>query len=327
MPISEYLQTFVGFTVRDFDPGIGLTDLPATAYRIRRDPEGSSRQPAGGGLLSKFFGRKEPAPSELKDPLEVMLEDPKAGQLQGLVYGYWMQDFDSSVSSAEVVAQLAGAAARLPQLRALFLGDMTYEECEISWITQSDVRPLLAAWPGLEHFGVRGSNELTIGPIKHPQLRSLVIECGGLPVQVLREVLESELPALEHLELYLGEDNYGGDVKVADLLPLLSGQLFPNLRYLGLRDSEIADELAEALATAPILKRIEVLDLSLGNLSDKGAEALLAAPVLANLQSLDIHHHYVSERIVGQLQARVLKLNAEDPKEEEDDARYIAVGE
>jgi hypothetical protein len=130
--------------------------------------------------------------------------------------------------------------------------------------------PLFQAYRNLQHFGVRGSNELKIGPVRHSQLKSLVIQCGGLPGGVLRQVLQSELPALEHLELYLGEENYGFDFEVGDLEPLLSGIVFPNLRSLGLRDSEIADEIAAAVAKAPILSRIKMLDLSLGTLSDAG---------------------------------------------------------
>ncbi len=42
-------------------------------------------------------------------------------------------------------------------------------------------------------------------------LVALTIESGGLPAAVVREVASAHLPALEHLELWLGEENYGGD--------------------------------------------------------------------------------------------------------------------
>src|SRR5262249_56131328 len=125
---------------------------------------------------------------------------------------------------------------------------------------------LREAYRGLEEFRVRGGNNLSLGTLRHKNLKKLVIETGGLPVSVLREVCAAKLPALEHLELWLGEENYGWDGTVNDLKPLLSGKLFPKLRYLGLRDSIIADEVATAVARAPVLKKIRVLDLSLGNL-------------------------------------------------------------
>jgi len=191
--------------------------------------------------------------------------------------------------------------------------------------------PLFKAYPNLQHFGVRGSSELKMGPVRHAQLKSLVIECGGLPGSVLRQVLQSEFPSLEHLELYLGEENYGFDFKVGELEPLLSGIVFPNLCSLGLRDSEIADEIAAAVAKSPILSRIKALDLSLGNLSDAGARALLESPGVAALERLDIHHHYVSRELVQKLEKLGPAVDASDPKEADEDAdeasRYIAISE
>ena len=77
---------------------------------------------------------------------------------------------------------------------------------------------------------------------------------------------ESDLPALAHLELWLGTDNYGGDVTVEDLSadPVRRARC-PRLTYLGLRDAEIADQVADALAGAPVVARLSTLDLSLGH--------------------------------------------------------------
>jgi hypothetical protein len=146
----------------------------------------------------------------------------------------------------------------------------------------------------------------------------------------VRALTRAELPALEHLELWLGEENYGGSVRVADLTPLLSGQLFPNLKYLGLRNSEIADEIAAALLHAPVLDRIRVLDLSMGTLGDEGAAALLANPAVAKLELLDVHHHFCSEEMVARLGQLGIKVNTDErqnPDEYDGDWRYVAVGE
>jgi hypothetical protein len=324
MGISKHLETFAGYAVRDFDRATGIQDTAATAYRLRKEPAVAAKP------KWSLFGRKA-EPTQPADPLEALLADPASNQLQAIVYGSWMADFDPSGGSEEVAAQLAEAAARLPNLKALFIGDITFEECEISWINQTDMSPLFQAYPKLQHFGVRGSTELKIGPVRHAQLKSLVIECGGLPGSVLREVLQSEFPALEHLELYLGEESYGFDFEAGDLEPLLSGIVFPNLRALGLRDSEIADEIAEAVAKAPVLSRLQRLDLSLGTLSDAGARALLESRGVAALKELDIHHHYVSPELVEALEKLGPKVDASDPQEADEDGedvyRYIAVGE
>jgi len=118
---------------------------------------------------------------------------------------------------------------------------------------------------------------------------------------------------------------------VADLEPLLDGQRFPKLHYLGLRDSDIADEIAAAAASAPILDRIRTLDLSLGTLGDEGAEALLASPAVARLAKLDIHHHYCSDAMVARLNGLGVTVDAseqEGPDEYDGEFhRYVAVGE
>src|SRR5262249_52236852 len=151
---------------------------------------------------------------------------------------------------------------------------------------------------------------------KHEALRSLVIESGGLSGSVVRAVGGSQLPNLEHLELWLGSDGYGGSVKVKDLAPILSGENFPRLKSLALRDSEIAHEVASALADAPILPRLEVLDLSLGVLGDEGVVALLSGGRLGGLKKLDIHHHYVTDEALDGLKALGIELDASDRQDE-----------
>ena len=203
------------------------------------------------------------------------------------------------------------------------------EECEISWIRQSDVSPLFAAYPQLEHFCVRGAEGLNLGSLKHDRLKSLIIQSGGLGANVVREVAAADLPELEHLELWLGEENYGGDTTVADLAPILDGKLFPKLKYLGLRDSEIADKIARAVAVAPVVERIRVLDLSLGILTDEGAATLLESPAVARLEKLDVHHHFCSEEMTAKLQSLSVEVDASERMEPDvyDDEvwRYVAI--
>lgn len=130
-------------------------------------------------------------------------------------------------TSSYPIGLVTAAADRLTSLEAIFVGDMTREENEISWIEQSDVTALLRAFPGLLELGVRGGTSLEFSPSKHERLRSLTIETGGLLGRVIRGILDSELPALERLDLWLGVAEYGGDADVSDLAPLLSGSRFP----------------------------------------------------------------------------------------------------
>ncbi|MFD0889802.1 leucine-rich repeat domain-containing protein, partial [Streptosporangium algeriense] len=163
-------------------------------------------------------------------------------KVSALIVGNWGEPYEDD--SSRIVGLLTEHAGRFPALRSLFLGAMSYEECEISWIQQSDVTPLLTAFPLLERLEVRGGEGLLFPPVRHGNLRVLRFETGGLPASVVRGVGDSDLPALEYLELWLGVRNYGGDATVADLGAILSGERLPALRHLGLQDSEIQDEIA-----------------------------------------------------------------------------------
>lgn len=263
----------------------------------------------------------------IADRLDALVQQPGIERLCGLIISSWSGAMEGN-GSKEVVEKLANVAPRLPGLRALFLGEMTYEDCEISWINQSDVSPVLRAFPRLESLWIRGGTGLAFSRVSHKALRQLVIETGGLPRSAIRELFLCDLPALEHLELLLGEPNYGFDGSVEDLQPVLSGRLYPNLKFLGLMNSMIANEIAAVAVNSPIVDRIQTLDLSLGNLDDEGARALLALASNSNLLRLDISHHYASEEAVATL-VRTLKCEvvAEDRQDPEDDWRPIVHAE
>jgi hypothetical protein len=311
MSEGENLTQFYGRDVVDYDPESGLADS-APAIRLRLSHEACRDGTTFTDLYARF------------------LKEPIVGDVEALVIGMWNK-YQEGDTAERVVENLVSTREHLPALKALFLGDIDQWENEISWIEQTDVSPLFTAFPLLEVLGLRGGNRLSLGRPSHPKLKTLIVETGGLPGHVVREVCSADLPALEHLELWLGSENYGGDSTLADLAPILSGRLFPRLTTLALRDCEWADDLAVALADAPVLARIKSLDLSLGNLGDRGALALAAAPIAARLESIDIHHHYVSDEAVAKLNTLGPRLNAEDRQEpdmwDDEEHRYIAVSE
>lgn len=162
------------------------------------------------------------------------------------------------------------------------------------------------------------------------------METGGLPAEVVRGIAGSDLPALENLELWLGTDEYGGDSTADDLAPLLSGSAFPALRSLGLCNSAIQDAVAEAVAGAPVVARLERLGLSMGVLTDEGAAALLDGQPLTHLGRLDLSHHYLSEamrkRVLDALAPYGVVVDLGDAQETDDEGdgrvwRYVAVAE
>ena len=145
---------------------------------------------------------------------------------------------------------------------------------------------------------------------------------------VVRSLGTSKFPNLEYLELWLGTDEYGGNTTVDDLRPILLGEAFPNLKHLGLRNSDIADSLAAALADSLVVNKIETLDLSLGTLSDAGGFALLGLKS-PGLKRLNLHHHYMGSEIVKQLKTLPYNVDVSNPTEMDvdEDYRFVAVGE
>ncbi|MFJ1745906.1 STM4015 family protein [Streptomyces sp. NPDC088116] len=230
---------------------------------------------------------------------------------------------------------------RLTGLEALFLSDLEDEEEMISTMYQSDLAPLLEAFPGLRELAVRGGEGLDFPVTGHAGLRSLRVESGGMPPGAAERIAAADLPSLERLELWLGDDNYGGGTTVEQLAPLLAGERKPALRHLGLQNSPIQDELAAAVASAPVVPRLTSLSLSMGTLSDEGAEALLNGQPLTHLHELDLSHHFLSHdmmlRIWTSLEPAGVRVNLygrndeEEPydwdDEDDHDGRYIAVAE
>ncbi|MEV7288947.1 STM4015 family protein [Streptomyces sp. NPDC093252] len=286
MPYVEHLTEFYGLPVFDLpypnEENARLPEVGTVAWRLSIDPYGDSDEEFG-DCWERFLDTVDPA------------------GVRAIVVGPWGEVYDHD--SSDIVRRLVDAHKELTGLRAVFLGDLVMEEAEISWIEQSDVTPVLAAYPLLEEFGVRGGTGLRFPALAHRALRTLTFEAGGLPGQVVRGIAASELPALEHLDIWLGVNGYGGDATVADLAPVLAGGRFPALRHLGLRNSEIQDEIAAAVAAAPVVAQLTSLDLSMGVLTDAGAMALLDGQPLTHLTSLDLDHNFITDPVAQRIQA------------------------
>ncbi|MEU0356722.1 STM4015 family protein [Streptomyces cyaneofuscatus] len=316
---AEHLQAFGGLPAVDFQPKDDPADRPAAAdvaWRISVEPYGDDdRDRPWADEFADFLGAVDPA------------------GVKALIIGQWGEAYEEN--SSVPIDLVIAAADRLTSLEAVFVGDLEAEQAEITWIEHADVTTLLAAFPTLTEFGVRGGSGLVFPPTKHDRLRSLTIQAGGLPVRVVRGVLDSELPALERLDLWLGVSAYEGDTEVTDLAPLLSGTRFPRLHHLGLRNSEVENEIAAALASAPVVARLRTLDLSNGTLGDEGAAALLEGQPLTHLDDLDLHHHFLTEameqRVRSALEPHGVRVDLSERNEPWGgrgiEGRYTAVSE
>lgn len=257
---------------------------------------------------------------KIVDLIEELAGKDESLQLESLIIGDWGGAYEND--SSEIVEALVRLKDRFPQLRSLFIGDMSYEECEVSWINQSNLGPILSAYPELRSFTIKGSTGLSLEPAHHEKLEELTIICGGLGKDVITSISNGSFKSLKKLELYLGVEDYGFDGSLNDVLPLIEPGKFPQLTYLGLKDSEIQDEIAIAVANAPILDQLHTLDLSMGTLTDKGAEALIHSEKVKKLDLLDLSYHYMSDEMVNRWEQSGLNVDISDQQDADDDEDY-----
>lgn len=302
--------------------------------KVARFQSGKRAKKSKGKVVYKLFISWEDeddddAPHDFKSLLADFLESDVAPESEGLVIGNWC--LDSMVSNLPFIKQLVAGKDRLPELRALFLGDIQQDESEVSWIQHSDIGPLLKAFPKLELLRIRGSTGLEFKNAKHDTLRALAVESGGLPKEVVSQIAKAKFPNLEYLELWLGNSSYGGNAKVNDLLPILKGTAFPKLKHLGLRNAEIVDDIAGVIVSAPILKQLENLDLSLGTLSDVGGQALLKLPPKLKLKRINLQHHFLTSPVMKLLKKLPYTINLAEQLTPDDWGdglhRYVSIGE
>lgn len=262
--------------IKDFNRASPPTSLVGSAWRLSVDWEAFE----AGETIAKDLAQ--------------LLAIPGSESLEALVIGPW-EGVGQSESFEPAFKALIDSRGQLPHLKHLFLGEILQEESEVSWIQQTDVSAVFPAFPNLETLVIRGGNELSLGKPSHERLKKLVIETGGLPASVVDEICSANLPELAHLELWLGSDGYGNNVRLENLKPLLTGSLFPKLNFLGLRNDEKSDETAQWLKDAVVLKQLSALDLSLGTFTDEGAKSLCEIPALETLKGINLYYNFMTD--------------------------------
>ncbi len=240
-----------------------------------------------------------------------ILSDPDFPELKKIIIGCW--GWAAEDGCQPILDGIVENREQFSGIEELFVGDMDFEECEVSWIIQGNYSRLWEAMPGLRELTIKGSTDLTLGNIRHDNLESLTIICGGLPESVIKEIEKAKLPNLKKLLLYIGSDNYGFDGNEDTIKSLLDHMDFPNLEYLGIADSEIQDQLAEVVLKNKIMGQLHTLDLSCGTLTDKGGALILeTVPQYPNLEKLDVHYHFMTKGMVKKLQALPVEVDASD---------------
>lgn len=262
------LRRFENYPVVDFRPSSGLSR--DVTFRIR--PENRGKFPFS------FSGSED------------------ISSIERLVIGPWGHSDDPKVTSA-VLRSLIETSLHLKNLKSLFFGDIDGETCPLSRLSSVDIRVLFDAFPELSSLHLRGGQGLIGHQLDHNHLKTLVIQSAGIPRETVRALVDAKLPALEHLELWLGSPEYGGDSTIDDLSlsKILRGH-FPKLRYLGLKNTHLTNQIAYQLRKLKISKSLRTLDLAHGTLTTSAFRGL-ATINFTKLKRLDLTGNYLTKNV------------------------------
>jgi uncharacterized protein (TIGR02996 family) len=219
-------------------------------------------------------------------------------------------------------------SARAPNVRSL---RFPYDSEQSGRAGFGDFSSCWRALPALEELHLRSDPGGVLGDIDAPRLKRFVRASNALSADELKSIVDARWPALEHLELWLGAPDHGGQATAELLAPLLRTRALPALTSLGLVNSALVDELLPMLVASPLLPRLRRLDLSFSGMTS--ADRLVAhAKSLAHLEVLDVQFNHLDpdecDRIAAVLpQAVVSGQYGYDEEEDEDEDRYDAVGE
>lgn len=254
--------------------------------------------------------------------LDKILKDKHLPDYKQITIGCWNYECEDC---SELLEGMLEHKDKFAQIEGLFWGDIEQEEQEVSWIEQTDLSPLLDAMPKLKDLKIKGTNNLRLGQTSRPELRSLEIISGGLPTEVVQDIIASDFPNLEKLILYVGVEDYGFEGDLEIFRPLFSKERFPKLTYLGVVNSEEQDNIVEMFLQSDILPQLETMDISAGTLKDEGAQLLLDnLDKISHLKFIDMSYNYLSKDMKKKLQALPMKIDVSDTQDadEDDDEVY-----
>ena len=277
----------------------------------------------------KFFQDYEATDGTTLEQLQDFITQENCDKVKKIVIGMWGEHDDTP---AGILEFLIANKSKFTSVTHFFFGDIESEENEMSWIEQTSYEAFLKEFSHIEKLELKGGNSLELGKINLPNLKMLRIETGGMDNVILEQLIMSKdnLPNLEHLELWLGTEDYGASIQVETVKDLISGNNFPNLKHLGLMNSDIQDDIVKLFENNPIIDRLDSLDFSMGTLSKEGGESLLNNDKLLSLQSLRCVFNYMPNDMIKELSNKFPNGDFDRSwadYEEEQDYWYVEVGE
>lgn len=269
-----------------------------------------------------YYGDDERVSEDAGKILAAVLAQPSARFVREFALGeVWMQeDYEGPDQGVAIDAIAAAPCAKTIRVIEVFGGDH-----DISGVSL-DASNLWKACPNLEEVTLF-AGQLTVGNIDFPNGRKFAAQTGGLDKSDLECMTEANWPNLEDLEIWFGAEEYGANCDVEGLGPILRGEGLLKLKRLALKNSEFGDDICKALASAPITKQLEELDLTMGIIGDDGARALVGAKErLANLKTLSIAG-YFSDDVATALKGLAPTVAVDVRGEPDEEYRYVECGE
>jgi len=278
----------------------------------------------------------------LAEILDLVLRHPSGRFLAEITFGF--NDDPNEDDLQDLIDILVKRAPRT--LRKLHFGDYKYagggaigqggDDTEISWYSIGNLSKLWKSVPHLTTLITQGGSSesamgggLQLGKIDLPKLVHAEFRTGGLEKANAKAIAAAAIPSIEYLDIWYGDDNYGGDATIKDVAVLLARTDLPRLRHLGLMNSTFADELPEILAASKLLGQLCELDLSMGTMTDAGAQALAThRAAFAHLDELDVSLNYLTKAGIAALKGVAKTVVTARQREDEDpEYRHTAVGE
>lgn len=335
------IAPWLGFTkindwsVQEFNPEVRITDPIGTSYAINLQLDWTKLRAKARSSIKSSPSKLPYAEEHQRFMIEVQRLDREEAtkKFQAFLYTphlYRLQTLHCHYPSPGFVDVFVEAKDRLTNLTALFWGDPDDNAYKVSQhLITINMSLVLEAYPKLEVLHLRGDafgdayyslgSCLTFTPIRHARLKTLIIETRYLPTSTVEQIANLDLPNLEYLELWFGNAELDSD----RFIPKIYEQ-FPELKYLGIRSCENADEVAKSLSNSPLIERLKILDLSMGTMTDEGLKYLLNCPTVNQLHTLNISMNYIYDTArTSQLRCQVIA----QPQDSDYGDRYNALYE
>ena len=238
--------------------------------------------------------------SSLAEVVTKLFSHPSARFLRELV----IRTNDRSVQGSQKDIVDAIARARPQVLRRLQLGDATYGFARIGRLEQ--------LWPSvasLDELVVEG--DVSFGKLELPELRTLSLWAMPLKRKLARELVEAKWPKLRSLSLNLGNSP---EHITREIVMLMHRTDMPGLRHLGLLAFQDAEKVIEELSRAPLLARLESLELRHGKISDRGVKPMLVhAAAFEHLRFIDLRGTAITVKQLARLVHRLPNVVGKSP--------------